>query len=216
MRLTVTATLSIVALIAAHGGRPVRAQAQAPPQDVAKLVSEVCSSCHGPNGNSPESVYPRLAGQQKRYLEVQLKAFRDRARAGPMAQAYMWIQASRLSDDMIAKLAAYFAGQKPSSPGPADPSMLETGQTIYERGMPSARVFACAPCHGKQAQGDAVIPRLANQHPEYLVKQLVSFKNNIRADANAVPMHVVTSGMTLQQIIAVSAWASYLGGSRSF
>ncbi len=211
MRRTIFSTSSIVVVTALYAGWPARAQAP-PSQDVAKVVAEVCASCHGPQGNSPEVAYPRLAGQQKDYLEVQLKAFRDRKRGGPMAQAYMWIQASHLSDDMIAKLAAYLADQKPSSPGPADSSVLQTGQTIYERGIPSARVVACATCHGKQAQGDAVIPRLANQHPEYLVKQLVSFKNEVRAEANAAPMHAVTSGMTLQQIIAVAAWASHLGG----
>jgi cytochrome c553 len=210
MRLTVTATLSIVTFMAAHASTGRQAQAQ--PQDAATMVSEVCSACHGPKGNSPESAYPRLAGQQKDYLEIQLKAFRDRARGGPMAQAYMWTQASRLSDGMIVKLAAYFAEQEPSNPGPPDSSVLQTGQTIYERGIPSARVVACTTCHGKQAQGDAVIPRLARQHPEYLVKQLVSFKNEIRADTNAAPMHAVTSGMTLQQIIAVAEWASHLGG----
>ena len=116
MRLTVTATLSIVTFMAAHASTGRQAQAQ--PQDAATMVSEVCSACHGPKGNSPESAYPRLAGQQKDYLEIQLKAFRDRARGGPMAQAYMWTQASRLSDGMIVKLAALLRRARAVQPRP--------------------------------------------------------------------------------------------------
>jgi cytochrome c553 len=60
-----------------------------------------------------------------------------------------------------------------------------------------------------------VIPRLADQHPEHLVRQLVSFQNEQRGEPNAASMHAVTSGMMLDQIIAVSVWASRLGALSS-
>ena len=34
----------------------------------------------------------------------------------------------------------------------------------------------CLGCHGQAAQGNGQIPRLAGQHPEYLVTQLKNFK----------------------------------------
>jgi cytochrome c553 len=184
-------------------------QAQQP--DAATLASQVCASCHGPQGNSISPAFPKLAGQQKAYLEAQLKAFRDRTRADPMAQAYMWGMTAQLGDAMITNLADYYSRQTPSAGKVADPSVAKGGQAIFEAGIAATSVPACQTCHGPQATGNGLIPRLANQHPEYLVKQLVSFKSQVRAEANAPPMHAVTSGITFAQMEAVAAYVSSLG-----
>jgi len=172
----------------------------------ARLAAQVCANCHGPNGRSLSSAFPRLAGQRKEYLETQLKAFRDRTRADPMAQAYMWGMTSQLTDDMIAKLAAYYAEQKPVSGNGPDPKLVQAGLPIFEQGIPTANVPACGTCHGKNAEGNAIIPRLAGQHAEYLVKQLVMFKSELRSGANAPIMHTVTTSLTFDQMRAVAAY----------
>jgi cytochrome c553 len=61
-------------------------------------------------------------------------------------------------------------------------------------------------CHGKDAEGNATCPRLAGQHSEYLVKQLVLFKSQLRADAAAPIMHNVTAGLSFDQMEAVAAY----------
>jgi cytochrome c553 len=183
---------------------------QRPAQDAATFAAENCASCHGPNGNSTETTYPRLAGQQKDYLEVQLKAFRGHERLTAPAMAYMLPRATRLSDARIAELAEYYSQQKPAAAAVANSSLLANGQLIFERGIPSAQVVACKTCHGSQGQGAAVIPRIASQHADYIVRQLAWFKNEQRSEPNAAAMHAVTSGMDLQQMIAVAAWASHL------
>ena len=38
-----------------------------------KDKSQVCAGCHGVDGNSQVSMYPRLAGQHKDYLEFVFK-----------------------------------------------------------------------------------------------------------------------------------------------
>src|SRR5271169_4639740 len=38
--------------------------------------SAVCSACHGPNGNSANPDWPRLAGQSAVYVAEQLRLFR--------------------------------------------------------------------------------------------------------------------------------------------
>src|SRR6201987_1126589 len=73
----------------------------------------VCSSCHGTDGRSISPTFPRLAGQQKDYIVAQLQAFRDKTRADPHAQTYMWGMAARLSDQNIDAIAAYYASQAP-------------------------------------------------------------------------------------------------------
>lgn len=72
-----------------------------------KAKSAVCASCHGPDGNSSNPIWPNLAGQKEQYLAKQIKAFRDGTRKDPM----MAPMVAGLSDDDIANLAAYYAAQ---------------------------------------------------------------------------------------------------------
>ena len=43
--------------------------------------SAVCSACHGPNGNSVNPDWPRLAGQSAVYVAEQLRLFRSGVRS---------------------------------------------------------------------------------------------------------------------------------------
>lgn len=174
--------------------------------DVRTLAAQVCASCHGPRGRSVIPVFPRLAGQRKEYLGSQLKAFRDRTRADPMAQAYMWGMASQLSDETIAKIAAYYSEQRPVSGKGGDPKMVAAGRAIVEQGILTASIPACVTCHGKDLAGTAEAPRLAGQHAEYLLKQLAMFKSELRSGANAPIMHAVTTGLTFEQMQAIAAY----------
>jgi cytochrome c553 len=175
-------------------------------EDAAKVAAQVCASCHGQRGDSISPGFPRIGGQRAEYLESQLKAFRDRTRADPMAQAYMWGMTSQLGDDMIKKLAAFYSGQKPAQGKPGDPKLVQAGKAIYEGGIPGANVQACATCHGKNAEGNVTFPRLAGQHAEYLVKQLVLFKDSGRQGSNALIMHNISTGITFDQMQAVATF----------
>jgi len=174
--------------------------------DAAKVAVQVCASCHGPRGDSISPAFPKIGGQRAEYLEGQLKAFRDRTRADPMAQAYMWGMTSQLGDDMIKKLAAFYSQQKPSKGKSSDPGLMKAGKAIYEAGLPGAKVQACATCHGKDAEGSSAFPRLAGQHSEYVVKQLVLFKSSLREGGNALIMHNISTGMSFEQMEAVAAF----------
>ena len=70
-----------------------------------KAKSATCAACHGPNGISPNDIWPNLAGQKEGYLMAQLKAFRDGQRSNPM----MAPMVAPLSDTDIANLAAYYS-----------------------------------------------------------------------------------------------------------
>ena len=174
----------------------------------ARLATQVCAACHGPRGESISPAFPKLAGQQADYIQAQLKAFRDRSRGDPMAQAFMWGMASQLTDGQITELAAYYAGQKPPTGKPGDSKVTASGRDIYAKGIPSANVMACATCHLEHGEGNTMIPRVAGQHLEYLVKQLVMFKSELRAGAFAPIMHTNTTGLTFEQMEAVAAYLS--------
>jgi cytochrome c553 len=198
----VSAGLTAIAIAAS----PVRAQ----DAETAKFATQVCTSCHGPGGNSTSPAFPKIAGQRAEYLENQLKAFRDHTHADPMAQAYMWGMTSQLSEGVIKNLAAYYAAQKPAHGKAGDSKLIDKGHAIYESGAAGAKDQACTTCHGPDAAGNAIFPRLAGQHAEYLVKQLVLFKSSLREGGNAPLMHAITTGMTLDQMEAVAAYLASL------
>jgi cytochrome c553 len=200
MKSKLAVSLSVSAAIFGFGA-PAQAQ-----EDAARVAAQVCASCHGPRGDSISPAFPKIGGQRVEYLETQLKAFRDRTRADPMAQAYMWGMTSQLGDGMIKGLAAFYSGQKPAPGRAGDPKLVQAGRAIYEGGIPQAKVPACATCHGQNAEGNATFPRLAGQHAEYLVKQLVLFKSSQRAGGNAVLMHNISAEMSFDQMQAVAAF----------
>ena len=172
-----------------------------------ELAAKVCSTCHGPAGQSIAPTFPRLAGQTAEYLDTQIKAFRDRTRADPHARAYMWGMAAQLSDEAIAGLAAYYSSLPPAAGNPADPAEVAKGKQIFMEGIDSEQVPACHACHGEQAQGIGAVPRLAGQHRRYLERQLEAFASNLRA--NEI-MHDNSKNLTAAEISAVAAYLSSL------
>ena len=73
----------------------------------AAKAKEVCSACHGADGNSADPNFPRLAGQHPDYLA---KALRD-YKSGDRNNAIMKGFAAALSKQDIENLAAYFSSQ---------------------------------------------------------------------------------------------------------
>lgn len=173
-------------------------------QDGEKLAAQLCSSCHGAHGKSESPMFPRLDAQVPQYLEAQLKGFRNRRRGETDAQAFMWGIASQLDDATIASLAEYYARQSAPAGPASDPALMARGKEIFEHGLPTEGVPACASCHGAQAQGNDTFPRLAGQHDAYLLRQITVFKNGTRG--NAPVMSAVAHTLTDEQAKAVAAF----------
>ena len=76
----------------------------------AAKAKEICSACHGADGNSTDVNNPRLAGQHPDYLA---KALRD-YKSGERNNAIMKGFAATLSKADIENLSAYFSSQKSS------------------------------------------------------------------------------------------------------
>jgi cytochrome c553 len=84
-----------------------------------QIASTVCAACHGVSGISVRDNIPNLAGQRARYIEAQLKFFKDGTRKEPGAvsrAAIMNAIAAQLSADEIANVAAYFESQPGAAP----------------------------------------------------------------------------------------------------
>ncbi len=170
----------------------------------AVTAAQVCSICHGLDGNSVSPNFPRLAAQQSDYLVAQLKNFRSHERADPPGFVYMWGLSRHLTDDQIKGLAEYFAGQVATPNAAVDAQQAAIGKEIFEKGVPQQNVIACASCHGPKGQGVGAFPRLANQHADYIVKQLDIFQNT--QGRPGTPMESITHPLTGENKAAVAAY----------
>jgi cytochrome c553 len=178
--------------------------------------SAICSSCHGPNGNSVNPEWPRLAGQSAVYIAEQLRLFRS----GVRDNAIMKPLAASLSDQDISDLAVYYEAQTPTGLE-ADPSYWQAGEALYLRGDRGHEIPACVACHGPVGRGNlaAGYPALRAQQAVYVVKQLNDYASGARygaanpaqASRNGVMMLTVAKRLTPEQIRDV---ASYVQGMR--
>lgn len=146
----------------------------------AQVAAQVCSSCHGPGGISNSPTFPRLAGQQEQYLAAQIRAFKAKTRADPEAHNYMWGMATLVSEPMIDALAHYYSVQPPAPGTTGDAKRIAAGKRLFTEGVPERGLVACAGCHGQDAGGRAIFPRLAGQHAPYIVRQLQVIQKELR------------------------------------
>jgi cytochrome c553 len=172
------------------------------------LAQQVCSNCHGVDGNSVSPNFPNLAAQPKDYLVAQLNGFRTPGRSDPASFEYMWGLSHHLTDKQIGELADYFAAQKVVSPGAGKPLQAARGKQIFEEGIAAKGTPSCTACHGADGTGNGMFPRIAYQHADYIFKQLDVFKRTNLRPEGAV-MKVVAHGLAKQDMKDV---AQYLQG----
>lgn len=150
-----------------------------------KEINGTCAACHSDNGQGGKrGEYPRIAGQQVKYIESQLKNFRSRTRVNiPM---FPYTQERELSDEDIKDIAAYLNSieldtKMPTYTGnedaltklqmadrvmiiPRAEGDLANGEKIYQK--------QCAACHGKTGKGRGMFPMLVGQYTNYLQRQI--------------------------------------------
>src|SRR5690349_20293407 len=90
-----------------------------------------CGDCHGRDGNAKSPQYPKLAGQPRKFLEVQIEKMQARARLNQTAQDHMWGPA-RLIDAAAAKeMAAYYSAQTMTPGAVENRELAARGKTIF-------------------------------------------------------------------------------------
>jgi cytochrome c553 len=172
------------------------------------IVLQVCSNCHGVTGVSVSPTFPKLAGQPRQYLIDQLTDFKTHSRADPNAKRFMW-GFTHLSETQIEEIATYYSDQ-PAAPGePGDRTLIDQGRTIFAFGLPDKGVAACSSCHGQHGEGAGQFPRLAGQHEDYIVKQLLVFQSTEERPRGAI-MKAVCNNMSMQDMRAVASFLEAL------
>jgi cytochrome c553 len=154
-----------------------------------KAKAETCAACHGPDGNSTNSQFPILARQTARYTYLQLKDYKEGRRKDPAMEGI----AAPLSRQDMLDLGEYFAAQKPR------PLAFKADPERVARGSKKAAETLCTMCHLGGFAGQNEIPRVAGQHPEYVIKQLKDFKARTRRN-DAGSMTSVAQTLSEQDI----------------
>jgi cytochrome c553 len=142
-----------------------------------KAISYTCLGCHGVEGYRnayPNYSVPRLVGQHPEYIIAALQEYKGDQRS----HLTMHSQASTLSDQDMADIAAYFSG-----------TVLQPGPVPAGAPPAPAAVAVCAACHG--VTGISTVPNypiLAGQHVDYLKREIAEYKDGGRKN-------VIMSGM---------------------
>jgi cytochrome c553 len=183
--------------------------------EAGKTKAGMCAACHGADGIGAGDTFPNLANQHADYLVKQLKAFKNGDRKDPL----MAPMAAGLSDQDMADIAAYYASLPRESANAAGAESSAStsvtasvayepnaaaGKSLYELGDASRSIGACIGCHGSEGNSEVLIyPNLANQHAEYIAKQLHSFKAKDRVN---YAMNQFAGNMTKDDIADMAAY----------
>ena len=168
----------------------------------------ICTSCHGPAGNSVNPEWPKLAGQHAQYTAKQIHDFREGVTRNNALMAPM---IAGLSDQDIDDIAAYYAAQA-STGGFVSESLHALGERIYRGGNAESGVPACIACHGPRGAGNgpAGFPRLAGQHAVYTAMQLEAWRNEARTNDPNGMMADAVRYLTPAEMKAVSEYIAGL------
>ena len=180
--LVVASTLPLAAL----------AQQPAPVGDAAngQKLAYTCQGCHAvPNYKNVYPTYsvPKLHGQRPQYLVAALKEYKS----GDRSHGTMHAQASSLSEQDMADLAAYLAGpnvlseSKSDVPATARPKATET----------------CLACHGTNGVGiTADYPSLAGQHADYIERALHDYQKGGRKNPVMTGMAATLTKQDIEEL----------------
>ena len=198
---------AFLAMVLATPARAQDVNAGAVSEKAVQAKLAYCEVCHGVSAQGFEGYYPipRLAGQQIAYIENELQGFVEHKRTNNI----MFNVGHVLSPAMIRALATNFHDLNPKPLGGAPKELVAAGEKIFKEGIPDAKVPPCASCHGPEAKGNEIFPRLAGQLYPYIVGQLTNWTTE-RAETNSNVMEPIAHSLTAPQVKAVAAYLSYL------
>jgi len=171
-----------------------------------------CAACHGNDGNSINTDWPSLAGQNQKYLYDQLVYFVNGERENALMTAVI-PYLKNLSSDELLDIAAFYA-ESSASVGQADSDidLLVLGESLYRAGDLSRGIPACTACHSLYGEGNvqAGFPKISGQQKGYLISTLKEYRSQSRNAGNyALVMQAASANLKDDDIEAL---ANYMHG----
>jgi cytochrome c553 len=170
-----------------------------------QLATETCGGCHGVDGNSVVPDFPKLAGQQQAYLLRELTDYKEGRRQSDVMVPVV----ATLSTEDMAKLAAYYAAQKPTPGTVTRPELLALGKRIYLEGNTKSGVPSCDGCHEENGEGSKKFPRVAGQHTAYALEQIRQYATGKRSNGVQV-MRTIAERLSKEEAEAVAEYMASL------
>lgn len=136
-------------------------------------AAQLCAACHGADGIPINKETPVIWGQNEGYFYLQLRDFKRGMRKNPIMEPI----AAQFDKKQMYALAAYFTKKtwpnlgQPSAPG-----------AIAKKADSAIRSIGCRGCHLDHFQGDGSTARLAGQSQEYLLAQMLGFRDGSRGN----------------------------------
>ena len=142
-----------------------------------KQFANDCIKCHGATGSGDESGTPSLAGQDVKYLNAMIKAYRDKVREHDAMHKAL----DGLKDREIEKIAIFFAAEQPAQIAFAPPEPIGD---LAQR---------CDRCHSLVSTNPEMLaPKLNGQNRAYLIKAMTAYRDG---DRGSSAMHKISSGL---------------------
>ena len=158
--------------------------------EAGKKATFFCANCHGEDGVSKTPDVPNLAGQNPAYLLEQIRKFG----AGERKDAFMQGLIKVLKDEERLQVALFYASAT-VAPTPADAAQAARGKELFAK--------LCVRCHGEQARGNELYPRLAGQKLPYLQSSITRYRDKTGIRNNQL-MSIATSALRNEDIVAVA------------
>lgn len=145
-----------------------------PDIEAGKAIARLsCSGCHGMDGRGVQDGIPNLAAQVEAYLLKAIQTYDHGKRAGSSGGAMSVVK--ELNPEQLRNVLGYYASLPPGGR-----MSMGAEYSYYDRGEELSK--PCIRCHGAGGNpAKAGVPRLAGQHPEYLIKAARAYQDGSRA-----------------------------------
>lgn len=164
--------------------------------EAGKKAAFFCVNCHGEDGLSKIKEVPNLGGQNGAYLLEQIRKFGSGERKDQFMQGLIKV----LKDEERVQIALYYNSIK-VPPSSADAAQVPRGKELFGK--------LCARCHGEQAHGNELFPRIAGQHVTYLKTSITRYRDGTGIRNNQL-MSIATSSLKDEDITAVANYLTQL------
>jgi cytochrome c553 len=183
------------------------------------LRKGACAACHGRNGQRAISYYPTVAGQDKKYIENQIKDIMNGKRKGgideetghPRSEAMRGALVTadgkmRISKDDIRQMADWLSQLEPAKPRvpetPPSAKSVKLGAKLYKK---------CIACHGKEGKKPLKgYPYIAGQKHIYIVQQLTDIKSGARSNGKVKTMIPFVKRLSDKEIGSIADYLSQI------
>ena len=170
-----------------------------------KQNAQLCSGCHGMDGNSVNQNIPKLAGQLEDYIVLAATEFQQGIRKDPTMSA----MAPLIGDvKNLMDIAAYFSSQ---------PKMQGLGGANNDTSKGAALFTSerCNYCHGDEGKRyapfqDNIPPIIGGQHKPYLIKAMKDIRDSKRPGDIYGLMPRLIGELSDAQIDAIAEYLSQL------